>query len=370
MYSSDYLYTQLLALRHSNITPITLDDYSLYQEYFQREPRMDAYADTFTYITQSCRGFGLGMKYLSDTQLFSIGCHQNHFVVVRPIGLLDDSFMGLLNQLYHLSEKPVFLKKIFDDQLDSLLKLGNFEWVMHKNEDGSLSYGNTIWSIDCPADDDTYPELIYTGDLLQQSSKRIDEWASYFVTRRANNLNGVSLKSYKDDMGKVRKWMRRAKKNHQEPRIERVSPASTESILHFLETYFYGQEDYLEAHINSLQIPPQAEVGNYFQLVSFMPEKSEPIAYHVGERTGKESASFTIGVTSKEYTGLGLFIYYYIFDFLRPYGINRINVGGSETASLHRFKRSIPPIEEKTMNMLVYNPSPKVSEGVSTGSLA
>ena len=251
MYSSDYLYTQLLALRHSNITPITLDDYSLYQEYFQREPRMDAYADTFTYITQSCRGFGLGMKYLSDTQLFSIGCHQNHFVVVRPIGLLDDSFMGLLNQLYHLSEKPVFLKKIFDDQLDSLLKLGNFEWVMHKNEDGSLSYGNTIWSIDCPADDDTYPELIYTGDLLQQSSKRIDEWASYFVTRRANNLNGVSLKSYKDDMGKYVNGCAEPKRTIKNPELSESLQHQQNLFYTFLKPTFMDKKIILK-HILTL----------------------------------------------------------------------------------------------------------------------
>ena len=60
------------------------------------------------YITQACRGLGLGWKYLDGDRLFSVGCHNGHYVIVNPLGVLDGRLEGLLEKLSSRSGKPVY----------------------------------------------------------------------------------------------------------------------------------------------------------------------------------------------------------------------------------------------------------------------
>jgi len=345
----------LLLQKHLPISPISVADYSLYRMFFNQDDRDAAYANTFTYITQACRAFGLGIKYVAGDLLYSIGAYRGHYVVVRPIGALDRGFVDMLDQLQTLSGKPVFIKKLFPDQTVALERYSGFSLAMTV-ESGVPQPGRYVWDQYAYADDDTYPELIYDAEVLVNHDLRIDHWGEIFSARRAG-LRAEELKSFKHKMKNLNRAVYNLEKKWGKPYITRYTEDQATSVLKFLSAYFDGREEHFHAHLNVFTPPPDALESDYFNLISYIGIDNLPVAYHVGERIGADAVSFCIGVASKEIRLLAATIYLNLFEYLKPYAIRRVNIGGSETKSLHEFKRTPAPVEERYMAMVVYGVS-------------
>ena len=87
------------------ITPIIIDDFELFKVFFNNDKCKISYGNSWIYITQACRGLGLGYKYYDKDILVPIGKYKEHYVVVRPLGLLDNRFYRLLEYLKYTAPK-------------------------------------------------------------------------------------------------------------------------------------------------------------------------------------------------------------------------------------------------------------------------
>ncbi|MBI3795708.1 MAG: hypothetical protein HY268_01900 [Deltaproteobacteria bacterium] len=144
----------------SFITPITVQDIPLYRHFFSQDARTYCYGNSWTYVTQACRGLGLGYKYYDGDMLLSIGRHNGHYVIVRPLGKIDNRFLELLSSLYRVSHRPVFIKKLFPDQVATLQCLENFCLAStYLRDHEQAAPGKYVWDRSAFADDDTYPRL-------------------------------------------------------------------------------------------------------------------------------------------------------------------------------------------------------------------
>jgi len=79
-----------------------------------------------------------------------------------------------------------------------------------------------------------------------------------------------------------------------------------------------------------------------------------PVGFFFVERLDKESAGLYAGVVSRSHPGLPEYLRVCMMSRLQEAGIRFLNLGGSETESLHAFKRKQGPVEERYMRMLAY----------------
>ena len=94
------------------VSPIVNEDRSLYHRFFHNDEHESCYGNSWAYITQACRGLGLGLglKYHEENLLLSVGYYQGHYVVVRPMGNITERMVNVLEALRMSSGKPVFIK--------------------------------------------------------------------------------------------------------------------------------------------------------------------------------------------------------------------------------------------------------------------
>jgi hypothetical protein len=351
---TNHLKTALLNNTAHPVSSITMNDYLLFRSWFRQDARklgQDAvYAHSFTYIRQACRAFGMGLKYHTDKALCAIGAHRGHYVVVRPMGVLDSQFISFLDTLRTLSGKPVFIKKLFPAQSECLRQQALF-CTARIFKHGLPHPGDYPWDEYAYADDDTYPELIYHADVVLNYGLRMDKWGEVFATKR-EEITTDELRFFKRKMRDVRQAINVYQKENPDISVVRYHPKMRLAIEQFLKDYFEDRHAHLQAHLDLVTPPDGASEENYFNMVTL--DGKEIIAYHIAERSGKNAASCCVGVSTQKISGLGAFIYYYLFQYLAPYGIKRFNAGGSERRSLHRFKLKPAPIEERHMDMLVY----------------
>jgi hypothetical protein len=169
----------------SSISAITNADFSLFREFFARDNRFACYGNSWAYITQACRGLGLGWKCHQQDVLWPIGQHRGHYVIVRPLGALDGRFVDLLETLRQKSGKPVFIKKLFKDQVAELQHLGNFvPAATYCPTLNRAAAGRYVWDPVAFADDDTYPELIINVGISRNYTQKPKLWREEFKMAR------------------------------------------------------------------------------------------------------------------------------------------------------------------------------------------
>lgn len=146
-----------LAKQNKYISAITLDDFELFQKFFQKEKH--TYGNSWTYITQGMYGIGpanLGYKYYDGTNLSAVCIYPKIedpnlqvFYWVRPMGpSIFDVIVDFSTNLLKEKKIPTYVKKIFKDQYDFLKQ--------HRFKDTT----EFPWHSICPSEDDTYPEII------------------------------------------------------------------------------------------------------------------------------------------------------------------------------------------------------------------
>ncbi len=161
-----------LAEKDNRITPITPKDENLFAKYFKSEPH--TYGNSWTYVTQGMYGIGphgLGYKYYDGKNLSTVCVYPkieqpdlHCFYWVRPMGskILDiiDTYS---KELLSTQSMPTYVKKIFKDQFQSLVKKG------------FKDTSKFPWHTSCPSEDDTYPEVIIDvkGTLKNKNKSRM-----------------------------------------------------------------------------------------------------------------------------------------------------------------------------------------------------
>jgi hypothetical protein len=335
----------LRASGQGQITPITRADRDLYQQFFAHDQHGTCYGNSLIYLTQACRGFGLGLKYTDHDMLLSIGYHRGHAVLVRPLGVIDQRVMDLLAHLRAISGMPVFLKKLFPDQVQQVRQFGMF------TEAGSATYP---WDTDAFADDDTYPEVIL--DVAQTIAIATSPSGS---RRRTSGSAGARSSLEQRSWNTYRRWRATIRRFQQTGQVCQLIPYQrglAAAVRTFLQHYFAAQPQNVAAYEHMLTLDDSStDTNQAWSSVAYLEGIAAPVGLLIAERLDADSAGYYAHVVSRRYPGLSEYLLLAILERLQHAGIRWLNLGGSETMSQHQFKRKFVTAEIRAMPMLVYD---------------
>lgn len=323
------------------VTPIAPADRQLYREFSASDNRIACYGNGWTYVTQACRGFGLGMKYFDGDMLCSFGYHRGHYVLVRPLGVLDGRIIDLLDVLRQVSGRPVYLKKLAGEEVATLQAMATF---------GNVS--EYPWDASAPADDDTYPEVILDAALSFDRLAPVPEWWEQ-VPSAWTAVDG-RIEEGRRHLKKVRQRIRRFHRDTTSCRIIPYTANLAGEARAFLAAYFGPDRPRdVEAYENMLTyVPAEEERNSFFCFVAYVSEGLLPSAFVYAEQLDQASAGIYAAIASRNHYGLAYYLYTELFKQLKERGIRYVNLGGSEHEGLHQFKRRLAPVQE--CQMLVY----------------
>ncbi len=337
--------------------PITPADLPLYRQFFSQDNRTACYGNSWTYITQACRGLGLGFKYYDHDVLLSMGQHRDHFVIVRPLGCIDQRMIDILAKLRELSGKPVFVKKLFPDQVACLHQLAVFKSAGSYDDVQEQAFpGEYLWHPEAWADDDTYPELIFDLDVTSNYHVKPREWFYHFQKARLAPAETKRLKSFQSGYMQFRRRINRFVQAGLRCRLRKYDLSLAGDVRRFLWRYFGSNNpEKVAAYENMLMIPlMEPNSDYYFGWVAYIDGVPDPVGFSFAERLDRHSAGYYAGVTGRWYGDLPEYLQLQVMTQLRQAGFKYLNLGGAEIKSLHRYKRKQAPVEERYMPMLVY----------------
>jgi hypothetical protein len=334
------------------ISIITENDHALYRNFFSQVNHRACYGNSWTYITQACRKFGYGKKYYVEGSLISIGKHNGHYVIVRPLGMIDNRFIQLLDYLHQESGKPVFIKKLFPEQVIHLQKYARFAEASIYDPVMDIAYaGIYIWDEIAFADDDTYPELILDLDITLKYMLPIHEWFKIYCKGRLLTARIEYLKRIKRKYGEFRRRLRQFSQSGIEPCWRKYNTNMAEDVRRFLLNYFSSSRaENLQAYENLLL----SSSTDTFGWVVTVNGNSFPVGFFFAERIDDKSAGLYASIISRSYPGLAEYLWAEMMSHLVKEGLSFLNVGGSETRNLQIYKQQFAPVEERVMRTLVY----------------
>lgn len=310
-----------------NISPILSDDQELYNSFFNKELDLNHYGNNWAYIIQACRGTGgLGHKYSDGKNLLSIGFYNKHFVIVRPVGEnVVNSLENLAIDLYKESKKPVYVKHVLKNQREQL------------KEKGFVDIEEYIWDKQSPRDDDTFPQVVinlenFFNDLQTSKQAKIRLKCHRFL----NDLPYEKLGLFR--------FQNYDPKNH-DYQIQQTKD--------LIEKWANGNKEFIEPYKNIVESPP---INGFNYLVKL--KDNSVVGFLIFGKIGKEStACYSNIFCYKEFNGLSEAGLVTGFSKIYEHGIKRVNLGGSETENLHKFKLKFNPEELKETYHLVFKPN-------------
>lgn len=334
--------------------PITSADYGMYQSFFAQAPGTAVYANSWTYITQACRGIGegLGLRYTHGDALYSVGRHHGHFVVVNPLGNLFE-LSEVVRQLRRASARPVFIKKIHSPQaafLGDLVPEPASYFI-----GGQPAPGPYVWDATAYADDDTYPEQIINVDLVLRFAVKPHEWFNQYGTLSSGS-GSVDANSVRHSYRQFRRCVRNASHFANEVKVVDFHSSLLSDAQRFVHDYFGdARTSAVNAYVNVLaSLERQLPDGSQFCYIVKVGAASAVTGLIFAERLGPCSAGIYMRLIRRQMPGLPEYAMAQVLDRLRQAGIDTVNLGGSETLGLHVFKQKLAPIEERHFPVFVY----------------
>lgn len=301
-----------------DISPISKNDIYLYDSFFKKE-LLPNYANNWAYITQACRNLEkLGYKFFNNKSLISIGYHNGHFVIVRPMGeFAVETTKKIASHLYNFTGMPVYLKHLSEEQERELTKDKDF-----------INMSLYPWHSEYPLDDDTFPQVVI--DLKNIAGDAINKPENAKIRLRVNRFKNF----YKSQLQFI-----------QYSPIE--YPLQKEVALDIVTRSSKDTTPYK----NMIENP----VSSDFNFLLYMDEK--PVGFYVFGNIGdNEVGCFANICDYVNYPGLCEAALIKVFNSLYSSGIEKVNLGGSEIENLHRFKLKFNPSELKKTSHLVYKP--------------
>ncbi len=305
------------------------EDQELYTDFFRQEPVSELYANNWAYIIQACRGSGgLGHKYFDGTTLVSIGKHDGHYVLVRPLGANPVAAVQMLaKRLHKISKKPVYAKHVLPEQAADFKCIGFSDMRQYP------------WSAASPLDDDTFPQVVVALDNIfrveQKESRELRLRLNRFLNYAAENLTlQEACFLFAPELYNPEKHL------YQKTHAVRV-----------LEKWASKNKELMDAYTNMIEYPP-SEGFCYIMRIGIK-ARGFYVFGKIGERTVGCHATIA---DYRQMPGLSEAALMKCFGSLHNKGIRRVNLGGSETEALYKFKLKFRPHELKEATHMVYLP--------------
>ena len=313
-----------LAKTNKYISPVTLDDFKLFNSFFKKEPH--SYGNSWVYITQGVYGIGpnnLGYKYYDGDNLSIIIMYprleeQDTIMTywVRPMGpKITEKIVEVAKSIYELFDINSYVKKIYKSQFEELEK------------SGFISSDKHPWHSFSHAEDDTYPEMI------------LDVSGSLEKTHTAGKKKNIK-RSYKESI-------KFAKSNKIEV-----------NEIDFKENAWKITNDFFRDRAKYQSKPNLSNPGDYFNPIysndmnkaltrRLFWVNGEPKGYYLLEKMNEKYSSVYALISDRiSYQYLNDFI---LIDILQNSPTPYINLGGSEDIGIHNFKKKYKPVEENQM---------------------
>ncbi len=312
-----------IASDNEHITPVTLNDFELFQRFFEKEPH--TYGNSWTYVTQGVYGIGpdnLGYKYY-DGENLSMVCvypkiedsETNVFYWIRPMGKdILDKIIAVSGEVKENFGLNIMVKKLFEDQYNHLL------------QNGFQSTSEFPWHSQVPSEDDTFPEQIVDVQKTLVLSKTISKKKHL----RKSIVRVDQLKSNKN--------------------VEIFTDKNEEDMWNITKEFFHSDL------IKSRELNLSTEY-DYYNMIFSNPGRTNlqralikvdgsPLGYFVLEKLGDYSNLYALIILRDRIKYLVDFAMIYILDNLDT---KYLNLGGSEEEGIHNFKQKYLPLSENKM---------------------
>ncbi len=305
-----------------------------------------------------------GLYYSDGEHLFGIGIFKktmdatnSHIMIVCPTGdniihAVDD-FLNLVYQLFEKQGKTSLLGDSFVRHLDEI-DYRSFRRIGYETIDVSP------WDPEAPAEDEEKNhKLIFLKDIIHTCPDSGELTVKALNTANSRNFRMKARMAYK----RFENFLAR---NH---------------LTFEIRDYHTNNKDIAEQlvvhHFQSLKNPVGSTPEDYFNIVRYQPDEkhtdyfgkmgyltpanpelsplkeSIPMMLFIGEKTAKDTlalyATFALRDTdvlpentdTSGFSAISQYVYLSLFKDLIKTGIKRVNVGGSETDDLDKFKRQL-----------------------------
>lgn len=313
-----------IASSDPRISPVTLDDYALFQRFFDKEDK-HTYGNSWTYVTQGVYGVGpnnLGYKYYDGDRLSIVALYPrienpnvDMFYWIRPMGRgvekiisdYSDSFLRKYNS-------PTYAKKLFSDQYEKFLELGFYSADVFP------------WHSSAIKEDDSFPEIIIDKDetlkQIAELPRRSSLKRGYLNRQSIINSHDVSFRDSVDHemKGLIEKFF------------------TSDHIIHG-KSNLSSPEDYY----NMVENPSPNRVSKTVYI------DGQPEGFFVGEYSsdGNYFSVYALITLRGRVNQLSDCVIVYLLNNVES---RYINLGGSEDEGIDRFKRKYLPASELQMH--------------------
>ncbi len=309
-----------LAKKNKYISPITKEDFPLFESFFAKEAH--TYGNSWTYVTQGMYGIGknnLGYKYYDGENLSAVSVYPkienpdlNVFYWIRPMGkgildVIDEFSKDLLDR----DNVPTYAKKLFEDQYKYLKKRG-FQDV-----------DKFPWHSTAPAEDDTYPERILDIGKTIEEAKNAGKTRqlgrslkNYYMYKNDDEVEKASVFRNEEDAFEVAKRFFKFQTKKNKPNVSNAYDFY--NVIYNLE-----KQDILEEIVYKKNI----SVAFYFSVVQ-----------------NEDYASLYAMLSDRElHNNVSDFLIFRILNRLKSNKLKHLNLGGSELKSLDEYKQKFRP---------------------------
>lgn len=312
---------QQIAAEDQRITPITPDDFNLFQHFFTQEPH--TYGNSWTYVTQGLYGIGknnLGYKFYDGKNLSAVCVYPKIenpniyvFYWIRPMGkTIINIISNFAQSLLIKNLLPTYTKKIFKNQHDLLLKNGFSDVKFFP------------WHSACPSEDDTYPEQIYdvkyTLNLLEKPPRTSNIRKSYRKSKLIEKNHHVKIHQ----------------KNFNANAWKLTQDFFNSDYIQTKKINVSSKFDYYNPIFNN---PIRSSLEKKVVYID-----NVPLGYYIAEKQNEDYSSiYALIILRDKIQYLSDFL---IFNCLENCKTNYLNIGGSEESGIHKFKLKFKPTKE------------------------
>lgn len=311
---SESLSTDSLLQSDAYFRTIYAEDHPKVDHWFPRISGAARYSDAWLYITQACRGTGIGLGAIHESKDFFVGLgrHNHHWVLVRPYGRPQLDLMQVLAKMVaqtNLRMRPyVFVKKASEDIRKQLRNLAQ---LIGANVLGATDYP---WDRAAPHDDDTFPERFV----------EVSDGGEHLL------YNGENAR-------RLRSKMRQYNAYSHEIEFSTVNEAGMDAVLDMIEFHFGSDRSNVESYVNMLKILNQSTGHGHWH--HFVPMRNGcPVGLFAYEIVDAVSAGVYAAMAMNEMRGLAEAMMFEMFKRMAKSRIKIANLGGSETKGLDDFK--------------------------------
>lgn len=303
-----------------------------------------------------------GLLFENGNTIFGIGFFKKnisdqygHLHIISPRGKnwLESltSFLKTLSQIKELANSLVYIRYLTKNQYNEVLKIG-----------GKPIDANP-WNIESPSEDETYSHcLLKLQDIIDDSNNVIT--VKKLMTKDSRNFRIKTKMAYN-------RFSNFLKRNSLKFHLYKYSNKYCNQALNIVNQHFSSLDNAIgstaEDYYNLIKFYPKTPKKIFFAYIGFLKYQDNkiPVSLFIGEKIDKDLfalyATFAlrhkipdnIKVISTGYSAVSQYSYIRVFSELKKEGFTSVNLGGSETEDLDKFKRQLGAQDNRTFWVVI-----------------